>query len=109
MDLLLQALTDATRRRMVEQLAAGPASASELARPFEMTLSAVMQHLAVLDRAGIVRSAKAGRVRTYSLETTPLREIETWLHAQRLDWETKLDRLDDLLTDEPATTTGDER
>lgn len=102
MDAKLQALSDSSRRRMVEILARGPASATELGRPFDMTLSAVVQHLAVLERCGIARSEKVGRVRTYSLATGPLREIETWLHTQRTAWEVRLERLDEALMNTPA-------
>lgn len=109
MDLILQALSDRTRRDMVERLTRGPASATELSRPFEMTLSAVMQHLAVLERCGVVRSEKIGRVRTYSLVTKPLREIEEWIHAQRTDWDRALVRLDDVLAERPRPSKGDKR
>lgn len=107
MDLLLQSLADGTRRRMIERLAEGPASATALSRPFEMTLSAVMQHLAILERPGIVRSEKIGRVRTYRLETAPLREVEAWLHDQRTGWESRLDRLGEALADEHALPEGE--
>lgn len=97
MDSKLQALSDSSRRQMVEILARGPASATELSRAFEMTLSAVVQHLAVLERCGIAHSEKVGRVRTYSLTPGPLQEIETWLHSQRTAWEVRLGRLDEVL------------
>lgn len=84
----------------------GPASASELARPYRMTLSAVMQHLAVLERAGLVRSQKEGRVRSYQLDTVPLRAAESWMSTQRTAWETGLDRLGEVLTQEEPTERG---
>ncbi|RIJ77622.1 transcriptional regulator [Nakamurella silvestris] len=107
---MFQALSDASRRRMVEQLTHGPASATELSRPFEMTLSAVMQHLAVLERAGLVGSEKIGRVRTYRLVTAPLREIEGWLHRQRTGWDNRLDLLEATLTAKspPGPTEGEQ-
>lgn len=91
---------------MVEILARGPASATELSRAFEMTLSAVVQHLAVLEQCGIAQSEKIGRVRTYSLIPGPLQEIETWLHSQRTTWEVRLDRLDEVLA---ARTEGQQK
>ncbi|ROR72907.1 ArsR/SmtB family transcription factor [Bogoriella caseilytica] len=97
MDLLLHALGDRTRRNIVERLTAGPASASQLARPHQMTLSAVMQHLAVLERAGLVRSQKIGRVRSYQLDAAPLRAAESWMSTQRTAWEAGLDRLSEVL------------
>lgn len=101
-DAKLQALSDSSRRQMVEILARGPVSATELGRSFEMTLSAVVQHLAVLERCGIAHSEKIGRVRTYSLAVGPLREIESWLHAQRTAWEVRLERLDEALAGDQA-------
>ncbi len=106
MDRLLHALGDRTRRSIVERLATGPASASELARPHQMTLSAVMQHLTVLERAGLVRSQKEGRVRSYQLDTTPLRAAEAWISTQRTAWETGLDRLGEALTQTQPTQRG---
>lgn len=99
MDRVLQALSDATRRRLVERLAHGPAAVTELARPFDVTLSAVMQHLAVLARSGIVRSSKSGRVRTYQLVPGALQPVEQWAHHQRTAWESRLDALDSVLAD----------
>ena len=97
MDQVLKALADGTRRDLVERLVAGPASVGELAAPLAMSLPAVMQHLQVLENAGLVRSAKAGRVRTCHLEPAGLRMVETWLGRQRTDWEHRLDALGDLL------------
>ncbi len=85
---------------MVERLARGPASVSELARPLPMSLAAVVQHLQVLEAAGIVSSAKAGRVRTCQLEPAGLRAAEDWLRRQRTAWEHRLDRLGEYLAEE---------
>lgn len=84
---------------MVERLSRGPASVSQLAEPLAMTLAAVVQHLGVLEEAGIVVSEKAGRVRTCRLETAGLRRAGTWLGGQRTEWEQRLDRLGDVLTE----------
>ena len=97
LDLAFQALADPTRRVMVERLARGPASVSELARPLDMTLSAVVQHLAVLEASGLVRSQKVGRVRTCRIEPKALQSAERWISERRASWERRLDRLGDFL------------
>jgi DNA-binding transcriptional ArsR family regulator len=78
---------------MIERLARGPASVSELARPFEMALPSVVQHLGVLNSAGLVTSSKVGRVRTYQLAVDALTAPTAWMSAQRLPAEKRLDRL----------------
>jgi DNA-binding transcriptional ArsR family regulator len=97
LDLAFQALADPTRRAMVERLARSPASVSDLARPFSMSLPAVMQHLAVLESSGLVVSEKTGRVRTCRVETRAFGLVEQWINARRTEWEQRLDRLDDYL------------
>ena len=97
LDLAFQALADPTRRAIVERLALGPASVSDLARPMPMSLPAVMQHLTVLETSGLVVSEKAGRVRTCRVEAGALAQVERWLSHRRLEWERRLDRLDDYL------------
>jgi DNA-binding transcriptional ArsR family regulator len=96
-DRLFHALADPSRRSMVERLVRGPASVSQLAEPLAMSLAAVVQHLSVLEEAGIVASEKVGRVRTCRLEPAALRRGENWLVAQRTDWERRLDHLGDVL------------
>lgn len=93
LDLVFQALADPTRRVMVERLARGPASVSELARPFAMSLPAVVQHLKLLEASGLVRSEKAGRVRTCRIEPAVLQQVEDWIAGRRASWEHRLDRL----------------
>jgi DNA-binding transcriptional ArsR family regulator len=93
LDLAFQALADPTRRIMVERLSRSPASVSELARPLDMTLSAVVQHLAVLEASGLVRSQKVGRVRTCRIEPKALHSAERWISERRASWESRLDRL----------------
>ena len=93
LDLTFQALADPTRRAMVERLARGPASVSELAQPLAMTLSAVVQHLAVLEASGLVQSHKVGRVRTCRIEPQALHAAERWISERRASWEHRLDRL----------------
>ena len=101
LDRVFQALADETRRSMVERLVRGPASVKELARPLAMSLPAVMQHLQVLEAAGLVRSEKAGRVRTCQIEPAALRTAEDWIARQRSAWERRLDRLGDYLAEDP--------
>jgi DNA-binding transcriptional ArsR family regulator len=95
------ALADPTRRGIVERLIQGPASVKELARPLAMSLPAVMQHLGVLESCGLVASEKVGRVRTCRIEPGGLRAAEAWLSEQRTGWEQHLDRLGDLLAENP--------
>ena len=97
LDLTFQALADPARRAMVARLARGPASVSELAQPLAMSLPAVMQHLAVLEGSGLVRSEKTGRVRTCRIEPAALSLAEQWINLRRHEWEQRLDRLGDYL------------
>ena len=104
LDLMFQALADPSRRVMVERLTRGPASVSELAKPLAMSLPAVVQQLQVLEASGLVRSEKAGRVRTCRIEAKALRTAEQWIAERRTQWERRLDRLGEFLAatkDEP--------
>ena len=83
---------------MVERLVRSPASVSELARPFDMSLPTVVQHLGVLETAGIISSTKVGRVRTYQLVIEALTPAAEWISRQRLPTERRLDRLGSFLT-----------
>lgn len=93
LDLAFQALSDPTRRRMVERLSRGPASVSELAQPLPMSMSAVVQHLKILEAAGLVASEKVGRVRTCRVEPQALSAAERWINDRRRSVEASLDRL----------------
>lgn len=84
---------------MVERLSRGPASVTELAQPFDMSLPAIVQHLQVLEASGLVRSEKVGRVRTCRIEPSALRGAESWLSERRSVWERRLDRLGDFLVE----------
>lgn len=97
---MFQALADPSRRIMVERLSRGPASVSELAKPFAMSLPAVVQHLQVLEASGLIRSEKIGRVRTCNIEWAALQTAEEWMLQRRKTWEHRLDRLGDFLTDQ---------
>jgi DNA-binding transcriptional ArsR family regulator len=104
LDLLFQALADPTRRMVVERLSRGPATVSALAAPLEMTLSAVVQHLAVLEASGIIQSEKVGRVRTCHITPDVLSVAERWLGDRRTTWERRLDRLSEVLAELPDQT-----
>ncbi len=97
--LVFHALGDATRRLIMEKLSEGPVSVSQLAKPFEMTLAAVVQHLQVLEESGLVRTEKFGRVRTCRIEPTGLSVVEQWIDARRTSWEKRFDRLGELLNE----------
>ena len=97
---MFQALADPTRRLIVERLCRGPSSVSELAEPLDMSLPAVLQHLQVLEASGLLRSEKAGRVRTCRIERTVLHSAEKWINARRAVWERRFDRLGEYLAHE---------
>lgn len=99
---MFRALGDASRRAMVERLSRSPASVSDLAKPFAMSFPAVVQHLAVLEAAGIVESEKVGRVRTYQLVPDGLVPVNEWTVRQRTPQEKQLDRLGDYLSRKPT-------
>jgi DNA-binding transcriptional ArsR family regulator len=103
LDRMFHALADGTRRAMVEHLVRSPASVSELARPFAMSMPAIVQHLKVLQDAGIVTSEKVGRVRTVQLAPDALSPGAAWIGRQRLPAERQLDRLGAVLA--PGDTT----
>ena len=107
LDPVFRALADPTRRAVLDRLARGPAAVSDLAKPYAMALPSFLQHLKMLDDCGLVRSRKAGRVRTYRLVPERLRQAEGWLAGQRSRWERRLNQLDDYLerinSKEPGT------
>ncbi len=96
-DKVFRALADPTRRAMLEQLDAGPATVTALAEPFDISLSAVTQHVRILEHAALISSTKEGRHRTCSLEQETFRRAEAWLIERRLSWNRRLDRLEQLL------------
>ena len=99
LDRVFHALSDPSRRAMVERLSRGPASVSELAAPLDMTLAAVVQPLQVLEGSGVVRTEKVGRVRTCRIEPAVLGTAEDWIAKRRALWERRLDSLGDLLAE----------
>src|SRR5271169_468190 len=108
LDRLFHALADPTRRAMVERLSLGPAPVSEMARPLPMSLPAAMQHLRVLETAGLVRSQKTGRVRTCAIEPQALSQAEQWINARRIEWDHRLDRLGEYLRTLEVEGVGDD-
>jgi len=98
-DRVFHALSEPTRRALVERLSAGPLSVSDLAQPFGVSLAAIVQHLQVLEESKLVSSEKVGRVRTCRLEPDGLRLAERWIAERRSLWERRLDRLGDLLAE----------
>ena len=107
LDRLFHALADPARRAIVERLSRGPAPVSELARPLPMSLPAAMQHLSVLEAAGLVRSQKVGRVRTCAVEPLALSQAERWIKARQVEWEHRLDKLGEYLKSLESEGDGD--
>ena len=98
-DQVFHALGDATRRAIIDKLSEGPVSVSMLAKPLNITLAAVVQHVQVLQESGLVRTEKVGRVRTCSIEPAGFSLAERWISDRRSLWERRLDRLGDLLAE----------
>lgn len=101
------ALADATRRGVIAQLSLGEASVAELAAPYDMALPSFLQHVRVLESAGLVATRKEGRVRRCRLETARLAELDAWITRYQQAWAARLDRLGDFLdaTDTKGTAT----
>lgn len=100
LDVVFHALADPSRRSIVERLSRGSATVTDLAAPLPMSMPAVLQHLQVLERSGLVRSRKIGRVRTCSIDPEALQPVERWIEERRAGWERRLDRLGDYLGEE---------
>jgi DNA-binding transcriptional ArsR family regulator len=108
LDRAFHALADRSRRSMVERLAIGPASVSELAEPLRMTLAAVVQHVQVLEASGVVTSEKVGRVRLCRIEPAAMSVVEGWMVERRRAWGARLDRLGEVLREENAKQPNEE-
>jgi DNA-binding transcriptional ArsR family regulator len=93
-DEVFHALSNPTRRKVLERLSVGPATVTELAAPFDMQLPSFVQHLSLLEHSRLVRSKKRGRVRTYELAPARFKVVEDWLTARRRLWEARLDQFD---------------
>lgn len=96
-DDIFYALSNATRRKVLEKLAIGPATVSELAAPFDMKLPSFVEHLSLLERSRLVKSKKRGRVRTYELVPARFKVAEDWLSEQRQLWKARLDQFDNVI------------
>jgi DNA-binding transcriptional ArsR family regulator len=94
-DAVFHALSNPTRRRVLERLSMGPASVGELAEPFDMQLPSFVQHLSLLEESRLVKSKKHGRVRTYEIVPERFAVVDDWLAARRREWESRLDRFDE--------------
>ena len=94
LDVIFQALADPTRRAVLGRLGQGPASITELAKPFDMALPSFLKHIRMLEGGGLIRTRKAGRVRTCTLQARSLVDAEAWLAEQRALWEARTDRLE---------------
>jgi len=105
LDRVFHALSDTTRRAIVERLVSGPATVSELSAPFAMTLSAIGQHIQLLEGCGLVHSAKVGRTRQVELAPDALARAESWFSSHRARWERRLSRLADVLAEDDAQET----
>jgi DNA-binding transcriptional ArsR family regulator len=100
-DHLFHALGDATRRAILDRLSRGPVSVSQLAEPLGITLTAVGQHLAILEECGLAATEKVGRVRTCKMASAGLDVLEQWIRDHRTEWERRMDQLSKLLEDKP--------
>jgi DNA-binding transcriptional ArsR family regulator len=109
LDRVYHALSASNRRAIVEHLQRGPQPVGALAEPLEISLAATVQHLQVLEDAGLVRTRKTGRVRTCQLVGERLAEAERWLHDRRATWERHFDRLAEFLGESPAATRTNKR
>jgi len=108
LDSTFSALSDSTRRRILKRLAAGETAVSDLAGPFKMSLPAVIKHLRVLERAGLVRTTKEGRIRRVQMQAAPMRKAAEWLEKYRIFWESSLDNLARYLESETENPRSDD-
>ena len=99
-DRVFQALAEPQRRAILERLSYGPASVADLAKPLDITLAAVLQHVQALERGGLIRTEKVGRVRTCSIDPEGLNVVQAWIDQCRTIWERRFDRLGQILADE---------
>ena len=109
LDRVFQALSDPSRRAIVDRLSRGDASVSELAQPLAMSLAAVVQHIQLLEASGLIQTHKTGRVRHCHLDRDVLSQAETWLSQRRAMWEDNLDRLGEVLARQKARKLAESR
>ena len=103
LDLTFAALADPTRRAILARLAGGPASVTELAAPFKMSLPAVSKHLKVLERAGLIGRGRDAQWRPCSLNAAPLKDVADWVGSYREFWDESFDRLEEYLREVQAS------
>ena len=94
LDHVLTAISDPTRRAILDRLTRGPARVTDVAEPFEMSLAGVSKHVRMLERAGLVRRARRGREHTLTLNARPLRRVVQWTSRYERFWNQRLDRLE---------------
>jgi DNA-binding transcriptional ArsR family regulator len=109
LDQVFRVLADPTRRAIIDQLSRGQASVSDIARPLDMSLAAVVQHIQLLEESGVIRTQKIGRVRTCRIEPQALGQVEQWVAERRAMWEQHFDRLGALLEEQKATPENDRK
>ena len=101
LDLAFAALSDPTRRRIVQRLSRGRTRVTDLALPFDMSLNSVSKHIKVLERSGLVRREKLGREHFLELRAKPMRDVARWISRYERFWNTRLDSLDEFLASQP--------
>ena len=106
LDRAFHALSDATRRAVLDRLARGPASVSELAKPFDTTFASIVQHIQVLEASGLIVTKKIGRTRTCRISADAVARVEQWLSERRQLWAGRLDRLGALLESDKSQAAG---
>jgi DNA-binding transcriptional ArsR family regulator len=106
LDRAFHALSDATRRAVLDRLTCGPASVSELAKPFDTTFASIVQHIQVLESSGLIVSEKVGRTRTCRISKDAVARVEQWLSERRQMWESRLDRLGTILEGDKTQASG---
>lgn len=107
LDMAFHSLADATRRGILDHLSRGPASVSDLAKPYDTSLSAIHQHIQVLEASGLVVTEKRGRVRECRISSEAILRVENWLNERRQLWECHFDRLGELLEGKGTTGVSD--
>lgn len=106
LDRTMAAVADPTRREILERLAEGPATVSELAEPFDMSLPGVLKHVRILEGVGLVETHKHGRVRECRLGPARLDNVQRWIEDYRQQWEARLDRLEAFLRQQQGEAAG---
>src|SRR4051812_13409517 len=104
LDYTMLALSDPTRRAILQCLSHGEARVTDIARPFPISLNGVSKHIRVLERAGLVRRRRAGKEHLLSLDARPLDAAAAWIESQRAEWTARLEALDQMLQQQDRET-----